>query len=63
MSLPKEAWGWWGEEGGHRLEVKRGENGSMVFTVVGATQPPASVTIANFRVAQIKEWMSDEVTT
>lgn len=60
MSIPKEAWGWWGDEGGHRLDVKRLKDGRVEVTVTSASAPPVSVTLANFRVPQLKEWLREE---
>lgn len=60
MSIPKEAWGWWGDEGGHRLDVRRDDRGGVVFTVTSAHQPPISVTLADFRIDQLREWLRSE---
>lgn len=55
----RQAWGWWGEEGGHRLDVKR-DGRKVIFTVTSATQPPVSVTLADFRVDQLQRWLLPE---
>lgn len=54
-----EAWGWWGEEGGYRLDVKR-DGKKVIFTVTSATQPPISVTLAAFRIEQLRQWLTPE---
>lgn len=58
MPLPRVAWGWWGDEGGRRLDVERLENGRVVFTASsGQQEERVSVTLANFRVPQLRDWL------
>lgn len=56
MSEEKETNGWWGEEGGHRLDVEHLGRGWVRLTVTTATQPPSVVTLADWRAHQFWKW-------
>lgn len=66
MSLPKESWDWWGEEGGKKLRVSRTPQGKMYFEIIETSGSPnntvvlGAVTIASFRVTQLREWMCND---
>lgn len=62
MSLPREGWSWWGEAGGTRLDVKRVSDDGIKRIEFKVTTPNeiASVTLATFRVDQLKDWLRDE---
>jgi len=51
--------GWWGDEGGHRLDVKCWSDGRLELTVTTAHQPPSTVTLANFRALQFWLWVNE----
>lgn len=55
-NLPADGWAWWGDEGGRQLEVRRTDNGAVIFSVTGLMHE-ASVTIAKFRTGQLAEWL------
>ena len=50
-------WSRWADEGGIQLSVQRNDNGSLVFIIRGAGTEPAVATLANFRVAQLLDWL------
>ena len=56
-NLP-DTWGWWGNEGGHRLDVTRTPNGGVLFGITTAHQEQVFVTLANFRVRQLRDWLN-----
>lgn len=52
-------WGWWGDEGGHRLDAKCWPDGKLELTVTTAHQPPSTVTLANFRALRLWQWINE----
>lgn len=57
--MSNEKTGWWGDEGGHRLDVEHLGNGRLQITVTTAHQPPSVVTLANFRAHQFWLWINE----
>ena len=55
-NLP-DAWGWWGNEGGRRLDVTRMDNGAVLFGITGE-HGQEFVTLANFRIKQLRDWLN-----
>ena len=52
-----DKWEWWGDEGGKMLRVELVGNRAVRFTVMGGEQEE-SVTLANFRTPQLRDWLS-----
>ena len=59
MTTEPAMFGWWGEEGGHRLDVKCWRDGKLELTVTTAHQPPSTVTLANFRALRFWQWVNE----
>lgn len=54
-----EVFGWWGEEGGHRLDVKCWTNGTLELTVTTSHQPPSVVTLTGWRALRLWQWYNE----
>jgi len=52
-----DKWEWWGDEGGKMLRVELVANRGVVFTILGG-EHEASVTLANFRTPQLRDWLA-----
>ena len=57
MNLPND-WQWWGNQGGRHLRVELEKNNAVAFTASDEQGHIVTVTLANFRVRQLREWLA-----
>lgn len=65
MALPYDGWEWWGEEGGMRFVTRRDDRGFVLLAITeGSVYPTtelARVTLAPFRLLQLRDWLNQSL--